>query len=500
MNILFSGMFPLYGLHFITELDHMEKHLGQGDEVYLLSCSADLNTCEPNRSHELANCARCIGFRQSWVDMLSRKPHLLPLLIHEKVPKLIPEKLETIDKLKQLSCDGFDYGEAVYSSLVDRCMSTEPDLRKERKIIQKMAEDSWRIWLNALRVIEKYKIDQVYIFNGRFNTTRALVRACQKKGITFFTHERSMKSDRVFLIKNALPHDPTHHLSRIQKFLNDQWGKKEVLEEAVDFFEERPKGKRCGLKSFVVDQKVDCMPDSWDSSRRNLAIFASTEREFVGVKQFTPKGLYDSQIEAYLDLAKKTQKMDPTIFFYLRIHPNSKAEKIRWWEGQEFNRLNNVEIIPPESDISSYSLLHAVEKTLCFRSSMGMEATYWGKPSIVLTWAFYSGLDAVYEPQTREEALDLTLAILQAKPRANILKYGAFLRCGGEPFKHSWLIDNEITFKGQKPMINSEIQKWHGHTYMRPSVSGFWLSVRKIADSLKWRWLNFSYNGIFSEK
>jgi hypothetical protein len=501
MNVLFLGLYPLHGLHFATELELVEEHLQKGDKVIMLVCEANLHTCEPNPDHELATCARCIGQRQAWTDRLAGRVEFLPVVrASDRVPPLIPEGLDDVDTLKGLHRNGFDYGEAIYSSLVDRCMSTHPDVFAERPLLIQMAADSWRIWIQALRLIKTRKLGVVYIFNGRFNNTRPWVRACQKTGVPFFTHERSMGRGRVFIIPDALPHDPRHHLGRIRAFLDERWGDPALLEEAKDFFEERPRGKRCGLASFVAGQEDGCMPSSWNPARRNFAIFASTEREFVGVKQFTPEWIYPSQIEAYLDLAQTAAEKDPSIFFYLRIHPNSAREKIRWWEERTFAELPNLEVIPPEDKVSSYALLAAVEKVFAYRGSSGMEATYWGKPSVVLTWAFYAGLDAVYEPRNRWEVHELLLAHLEAKPKENILKYAAFLRCGGRKL-HRYVAGERggnFFYEGRQPVFCPELIDWVGHTFHRPKVQGFAAAVRTVSDFAKFHFIRLKYAGRFT--
>jgi len=446
-------------IHFVSELDFIESHLVAGDEVSLLVCNADFGACECNRYHSLPSCAKCIGRRQHGVSLLSKPIKMLPVAEALPVPQIIPKNLHSIDQLKSIAVDGFDIGEGIYSSLIDRCMSTQPDLLKERRAINTMARDSYRVWKTALSTLSSEKYDRVYIFNGRFCTTRAWVRACQRMGVPFYTHERSMKLGRIFLVEGAIPHDPTTYHRRITAFLDATKDNPSVLQEGVEFFEERPEGKNSAWKVFVGEQSKSELPEMWDPKRRNIVFFASTEREFVGVKQFTPPGIYDSQIDAILDLFPRAAALDPSIQFYLRVHPNSWREKIRWWENAAFTSISNLHIIPPESSVSTYELMRSCEKCLCFRSSMGIESTYWGKPSIALTWAFYAGLDAVYEPKTRQEALDLILAVLAPKPRENAIKFGSFLRRGGRALDHSTATSDlgKLLFKGTEPKAHPDI-------------------------------------------
>lgn len=499
MKVLFTGFFPRFSIHFVSELDYAERHIAQGDEVFFTVCDADLSICECNGPHELAYCADCIGRRQDGISLLSKPVRQLPLLSSEPIPQLIPKNLSTVDELKALKIENFDYGEAVYSSLIGHCLSTEPDLRANFSRIEGMAADAYRVYQQAQKILQTHKIDRVYIFNGRFSNPRAWVRACQKLGVPFYTHERSNTLGKIFRIENAVIHDPTHYPKRIQEFLEHSGEDAEAIRQGTEFFEERPKGKLSGWRSFVTGQNHEELPTGWDPSRRNISIFASTEREFVAVKQFTPKGLYESQVEAFLDIARRAAVADASIQFYLRIHPNSAQERVRWWEAPDFTSLSNLEVIPPESKVSSYALLNAVEKTLCFRSSMGIEATYWGKPSIVLTWAFYGSLDAVYEPRSRDEALEFALARLEPKPRENAVKYGAFLRCGGDQLTYAKPIDPySLSFKGVALDVHPTVSRWTEEVTKRVPVQGPKLVLRKLADQARWRWLSTMLKGRFA--
>jgi hypothetical protein len=416
---------------------------------------------------------------------------MLPLINEIDNPAIIPRHLESVEHLKRIKVEGFDIGEAIYSSLVDKCFNTQPNLKQEKRTIKTMARDSYRIWKSALLLLKKEKFDRVYIFNGRFSTTRAWVRACQKEGVPFSTHERSMKLGKMFLVNGALPQDPTTYKYRIEEFLDRTKGDAAVYEEGVEFFEERAENKNSAWRVFTNRQEKGEMPIGWDPKRRNLAFFASTEREFVGVKQFTPRGIYESQIEALRDLVPKAAAADESLQFYLRIHPNSWREKHRWWEEAGIADLPSLRVIPPESSVSTYSLMAAVEKTMCFRSSMGIESTYWGKPSIVLTWAFYAGIDAVYEPSTRQEALEFVLEKLRPKPRENAVKFGSFMRCGGVSLKHATPVEDlgQLKFKGERLRASEEVTNWARASFNRPTVGRALTLLRNVADSIKFRLL-----------
>jgi hypothetical protein len=68
-----------------------------------------------------------------------------------------------------------------------------------------------------------------------------------------------------------------------------------------------------------------------------------------------------------------------------------------------------------------------------FGSTMGAEATFWSKPSILLGRAAYEGLGVAHEPRTYEEFEDLVLdSTLTPRGRLAAFKYGYWAAEAGD--------------------------------------------------------------------
>lgn len=494
----------MWHFHYVTELNYIENHLNKGDTITQLICDADQNCCESNHNRLLSHCARCIGIRQHGLSSLSKSIQNLPL-IHNDFKMSWPDngkfKFKSLTELKNLNIDGFDIGYATYSSLVDRFLDTDPDITKCESIVNKLLADSYRIFRTAMKYLKENHYDLVYIFNGRYAAARPWVRACEIQKVQFVTHERTSSLDRAIRFSNTLPHYPGQYTERVLQFWEDAHKDEDILKEAEDYFEERPKGKMTGWVSFTDKQKENNLPQDWDGNLRNVVIFATTEREFVGIQDMTHGFLFSSQVDAFPFIIKTALAKDPNLYFTLRIHPNSIKEKVRWWEGEAFQGLPRCRIIQPESSISSYALLFACEKALCFRSSMGIEATYWGKPSIVLAPPFYGKIDAVYEPSTIDEAIGLVVARLDPKPKINALKYAAFMRCAGDKLPFSKSINYyTIDFKGKVLEARREVHEWLGACEKRPEITGIKKWFRDRYDRLEFNKLWKKCDGYFADR
>jgi len=476
MRVLFTGLFPIWQCHFVGECNFIEEHLGVGDEVDVLACDASLLKCDANPERELPNCLTCMGIRESAVSMLSkplRRRKLISDSAQAKLVRVSDPDFQCMQELKAFSVFGTNVGADVISSIMTALGDPCFDVSENSERIKKTIRDYLGVYLTAREYLDGGHYSLVYVFNGRFAAAKAWIRACEHTNTDYYTMERLGMPDRVLKIKNCT----VHAICQYTQWIKDFWEKNKEDElarkEAVDFFDERPQGLMTGWYSYIENQDKKRLPEEWDPECRNMAVFSSTETEFAGIPEILTGALYKDQKKCYLQIAKLLQEKDPSIHLHLRIHPNSKTEKRRWWEDSEFRNLNNLTIILPESSVSSYELMRSCEKTVVFMTTMGIEATYWGKPSILLSNSMYKGIGAIYEPEGEAEAIDLIChQNLEPKPKEATLAYGGFLRVGYPKLPYSEALDHcTLTFKGIRPNASQLAIKalWRWENFIKPS-------------------------------
>src|SRR5690606_20179770 len=132
---------------------------------------------------------------------------------------------------------------------------------------------------------------------------------------------------------------------------------------------------------FTDTQTQNKLPDNFDPSKTNIAIFNSSEDELKVIEDWK-NDIYSSQNDAITSIVKNYLK-NPDFHFYLRVHPN--LGKLDNAQSKEIEKMDfkNLTVIPAFSKIDSYALMDACDKTITFGSSIGLEATYWRKPSIL---------------------------------------------------------------------------------------------------------------------
>ena len=93
----------------------------------------------------------------------------------------------------------------------------------------------------------------------------------------------------------------------------------------------------------------------------------------------------------------------------------------------QYDALPNVTVIPPESKVSSYDLMDACEKVVTFGSTTGLEACYWGKPSIIIGHSGFEACGALYQVKKLEEVMPFVEGNLEPKPRMAAIRFAYFL-------------------------------------------------------------------------
>jgi hypothetical protein len=211
----------------------------------------------------------------------------------------------------------------------------------------------------------------------------------------------------------------------------------EVLEEVgAKWFVDRRVGLNLNWPSFIADQRKCNLPYDFNPQKRNIAVYISSEDEFECIDGWE-NWLFKDQNEG-LDKILKDAPSD--FFFYLRIHPNLKGITNSQTQGLEkFKNYKNCHVISAESLIDSYELALVCEKTLTFGSTIGIEATFWGKPSILAGKCMYEHLDVCYVPKNYDELLTFITLVLTPKPKENCYIYGY------------WNLKHGIEFKFFKP-------------------------------------------------
>ncbi len=427
-----------------AELELLEKHLSDGAEVKIVRCSGSCYGCDLNLTRSKLLCFNCKLQSKRGINAMSVKvptvdyTDYLSEIDYKEIQKMGENaELSQLD-LRKLMFEGFDIGEAVVSILVSRSRNPDVDPRKFKEVSQNLLKAGVAAYISADKILQEYKPDLVYFFNGRGSQQRAFRRACIKNTVDFTIVEEGCDIKRYALFKNSTPHDIEYREKQIRKLWHEG-DREELLERAHSFYKKRASGfEGYGvLKNFTQHQTEGELPKSWRKSNRNIVIFCSSDDEFSAIGEEWKNEIYESQLDGLIKLSASAGSFTNDQKVYLRMHPNLSGlinkfrAKCLELGHQKF------EVILPESNISSYTLLSEADSVITFGSTIGMEATYWGKPSILLGKCFYQNLNSCYVPDNHIEAVEMMLSDLEVKDRLGALMYASYLVSFGERYEMS---------------------------------------------------------------
>jgi hypothetical protein len=453
MNVVIYSLHLLWPSHYETELELIERHLEAGDDVVHAVCDRQLGACDSTPTHWAHHCNLCVAKRAKGRGLLRGPVRTVPVvdLGPEERARVAEVKTEfaDVDELSAYTFDGFDAGTAAASSVISWLRDPRPDTVKHRAVVREFVRSAVEVYLSAGRYLDRNRVDRVYAFNGRYAHPRAILRACQRRGVDCQLHERGSDITKYMLYPNALPHS----IALTDRLVRRTWeaaaSRPDRDEVGASFFTKRAQGVATGWYSFTKHQDQEALPDGWDAHPVRVAIFNSSEDELASIGDEWRLTLYESQRDGIARIARALEGQD-RVHLFLRMHPNNKGIDRRELERWYALRSKALTIIPPESPISTYTLLRRAEKVITFGSTVGIEAAYWGRASILAGPSLYRDLGGTYNPATQEEVVSLVLADdLPPRDRTAALMYGHYMVTFGERFRFFEATSfAEGTFKG----------------------------------------------------
>ncbi|MEM0994055.1 MAG: hypothetical protein AAGI49_13535, partial [Bacteroidota bacterium] len=436
-KVLFYSTQGLSPLHLGQELELIEKEKNKGNEVYILHCNAKLKSCYFNPCHNLLGCAICEGRRAHFHTKMVNEDHIFALKRID-VDIDVPD-FESLDDLIAFRYKDVEIGRGVASSVIslERDFNITRSSSRHRDLVEMKMEMAAYVVENLEYYVSKIQPDKIVLFNGRFAELYPIVDFCKKRGIDFICFERASNKKKYQVYKNHLPHSIVARNELMLSLWHTKDEQKKKIAEA--WFT----SKRAGNNPYTINhlsyQKKDILPEGFDENKINIAVFNSSEDELKTIIEWQDNALYESQNEAIFKIFDHF-KNRPEIHFYLRIHPNlAKINNLQMQELRHFTQ-ENITILSGSAAVDTYALIEACDKVLTFASTVGIEATFWGKPAILFGKSFYKVLNATYNPDSYEELFK----ILQDRDLAPInrettLPYGYFYTNYGtlpESFKY----------------------------------------------------------------
>lgn len=420
--------------HIGVVIDDVVSSLNRGDEVVWAYCHNALPSCWINRDGKRGACALCHRMYKEYAKEYATKATMYPI----KYSDITHQKREIIfatpESVRSFEYRGVKVGMSILSTYYTYTRDLDiADFDGFKNYAIPLAKSICDMVDYSYSMIERIKPDEIIILNGRHFSNRFLYDICRNNNVAFRSLEViGLFSDlpfRKISYKNCLPHSIQYRKKMIEELWEKSTDSKEQKIDIADrFYSKRRNGEIVAdVKAYVKNQKAGLLPDDFDETRRNIAIFNSSADEFSALgDEWDDNLLFSTQYEAIKYLLENSSS---GIHFYLRIHPNLIGVNHKaHLDLYKLSEYSNITIIHPEDKISTYSLMEKCEKTITFGSTMGVEACYWGKPSIMIGHAYYETQNVCYIPKTKDELIKLIDDTeLKPKPKEGSIKYAYFV-------------------------------------------------------------------------
>lgn len=474
MKIAILSPFATVNPHFEMELELAQQHLNAGDDIDYFSCTGQLSNCDYNTSKDADQCGQCELRREMGLGLLSKPINCSPLVTLVTLEHGSGElqfQFDSVDELIAYRIEDFDIGYAALSSLVSVIRDPEPDLVEHRDLLRRFLESAWQTYRFTRRLLQQTNYDRVYTFNGRFAAMRAVLRACQAQQVDCFLHERGCDKDHYELYENHLPHD----IAAINRTIDRYWDAADQNrrdEVGSQWYLDRVNRIETGWKSFVTQQQQGSLPPGFANNKRNVAVFCSSDDEFVAIGDCWRNELYPNQVTAIKRIAASLMESSPDSHLWVRVHPNLIGVDNQRKRDMLEIEMTNVTIIAPQDSVDTYALMQAADVTASFGSSVGIEAVFWGKPSVLLGPCLYQHLTGPIRSTSHQHTIELLTGSLPPADKTGALKYGFWFQSRGYRYQH---YQAESLFAGV----------FQGHAvYPKPRLSGLKKLKQKIRQTI----------------
>lgn len=441
-------------INFNVQLNEAKKLERLGNDVVFAYCAGIFTSCMANRDAQPLICKSCKKTATKSIKILPRTIKVIPMgkdsnshFLSESVKLL---QCNTLSEIKELTYKGVYIGYSIASYYISLSRNPDPILNNRFKsFLEYIYAETIGFIDSAEQLVVKYKPNKVILYNGRVYETRAFMDLAIKYSIPFVCNEvkKGYLNDdswKIVHFENSLPHDTTAFAERcLETWELSSLTENEKIRIGSSFYEKRRNGFPAGDKVYISDQIKGLLPADYSKNKKNIVIFNSSEDEFASLgSEFEKDNLFKSQYNGILHMLEQFRDIKD-YHFYLRIHPNLKDVNFDYHLSLYSleKQFNNITIIPPDDRISSYAILDIAEKVIVFGSTMGIESVYWGKPTILLSSAFYYYFDVCYVPKAIQDIKPMIIEKLIPKDKYNAIKYGFYILDNNVLSKNADFID-----------------------------------------------------------
>jgi hypothetical protein len=335
----------------------------------------------------------------------------------------IPPMPQTYDDLRSYELGGAKIGLGVLSSISSLTTIQYPNSLDEYGSV---LEPAWRSAHLSLRIGQRVRglgYDRVYIFNGRHCYSRpfcdVVEQACE-----IIRYEQGSAGNRYVSAPGSV-----NHPMWLKRLIDDH----DFDPAAGDaFFRERlEKDPRTEVGLLTEMQRSGALPECVRGGEF-ITFFTSSSDEMFAITDDPLYGFFPTQHEVAVALGDACRALG--LKLVVRLHPHLRFKHPAWLREWDLDalRARGLLILSPADACDSYALLRASKAVVTTGSTVGLEATYLGIPSLVVGDWVAGRLGACVVANTADEiARFVASPVMPPNARKGALQYGSYYKRGG---------------------------------------------------------------------
>lgn len=363
-----------------------------GQRISIVYCAGTVSGCVGNPLKVRRVCDHCGSVRAKALGELFEDHELL--------------RLDDFYRQPLTTSVGEELRQSVRSTILTffrvdtmRLRAWSPRAGVVRTMARNLEEHSRFVLSAARRLLAEKAPGRIEFFNGRLVPSAMLMKAAKELDISFSVIEVSGQKKTFFIADNASVHDIDYLKGRLLKYRGYVADPNDLARE---FFEKRRRGERTNDRAYVASQQVGLFDASLRAAKIVSVFLSSTdEYEIFGDLWFT-----EASREPQNFVKELRRQLPDEYRIVVRMHPNQKGDrtgKAALIAGA-LKTVEGVMLIEPAAPYSTYELLDLSDYVVTFGSTVGVEATYWGKPSILAGRAVWEDAGVAWKVDSAKEA------------------------------------------------------------------------------------------------
>lgn len=437
-------------LHGTWEAIIAEALRRRGASPTLFVCSGGLPEVLPGKSPACgiasayspgpASCSDCLKCGLTLASAFNLPVLRLDDFVDKKKARALMAEVEALDdsQISSLEHRGLPIGEYITNSARWCLCVSDLDFPDGQRVTRSFAKSARVVSEAVPGLLDRVKPEVVFLLNGLFFAERIVKAEAERRGIRVVSYERGFMPNTL-CFGEGIP--AYYDLSPLWESVKDT--PLTPTEEArLDaYLAERRRGLRAPFQywpTITEDAKEVLEALSLDAARPTAVLFTNITWDSAAQdRDVMFPSMYGWVLACVRHFAQHHESQ-----LVVRIHP---AEvRVPGWETRDplLNHLRkdfpvlppNIKIVPPESDLSSYTLMTLSRCGLVYTSTAGLELAMEGLPVIVAGNVHYGGKGFTWDPKDREDYLASIEKALDAsrdpltQERARRYAYAFFFR------------------------------------------------------------------------